>query len=151
MSLDFVKDAAPARIDWKTSPPTMPTAAGSLDSLQDSLASLARKLDAIPYTQLAGDLHRNLVDLDSSLKHVDALVQHLDTGVVPEARNTLADARRAVEDLRKTLGTVDQAVGTQGGNPLGEVSRAAASVKALADYLERHPESLLKGKPEDPK
>jgi paraquat-inducible protein B len=151
VSLDFVKDAAPARIDWKTSPPTMPTAAGSLDSLQDSLASLARKLDAIPYTQLAGDLHSNLVDLDSSLKHVDALVQHLDTGVVPEARNTLADARRAVEDLRKTLGTVDQAVGTQGGNALGEVSRAAASVKALADYLERHPESLLKGKPEDPK
>jgi len=70
---------------------------------------------------------------------------------VPEARNMLADARKAVEDLRKTLGTVDQTVGPQATNALGEVSRAAQSLKALADYLERHPESLLKGKPEDPK
>ena len=151
VSLDFVKDAPAAHIDWKTTPPTMPTAPGGLDSLQDSLASLAKKLDAIPYDQIAGDLRKDLADLDVTLRHVDGLVQHLDTGVVPEAKNTLADARKAVEDLRKTLGTVDQTVGPQATNALGEVSKAAQSLKALADYLERHPESLLKGKPEDPK
>jgi len=151
VSLDFVKDAPAARIDWATAPPTMPTAPGGLDSLQDSLASLAKKLDAIPYDQLAGDLHRDLAQLDVTLKHADDMIQHLDTGVVPEAKNTLADARKAVEDLRKTLGTVDQTVGPQATNALGEVAKAAQSLKALADYLERHPESLLKGKPEDPK
>jgi paraquat-inducible protein B len=151
VALDFVKDVPPARIDWATTPPTLPTAPGSLDSLQDSLASVARKLDAIPYDQLAQDLHRDLGDLDASLKHVDALVQHLDTGVVPEAQKMLADARKAVDDLRKTLGTVDQTVGPQATNALNEVSKAAASLRGLADYLERHPESLLKGKPEDPK
>jgi paraquat-inducible protein B len=31
-----------------------------------------------------------------------------------------------------------------------ELSRAARSVSALVDYLERHPESLLRGKPGDP-
>ena len=151
VSLDFVKDAPAARIDWKTAPPTMPTAPGGLDSLQDTLASLAKKLDAIPYDQLASDLHRDLADLDTSLKHVDDLVQHLDTGVVPEAKATLADARKAVDDLRKTLGTVDQTVGPQATNALSEVTKAAASLNGLADYLKRHPESLLKGKPEDPK
>jgi len=151
VALDFIKDVPPAGIDWHTTPPTMPTAPGSLDSLQDSLASITRKLDAIPYDQLATDLHRDLGDLDASLKHVDSLVQHLDTGVVPEAQQTLADARKAVDDLRKTLGTVDQTVGPQATNALNEVSKAAASLRGLADYLERHPESLLKGKPEDPK
>jgi paraquat-inducible protein B len=29
---------------------------------------------------------------------------------------------------------------------LNEVSRAARSIRVLADYLERHPESLLRGK-----
>ncbi|MFI4978861.1 MAG: hypothetical protein ACHQIO_00785, partial [Nevskiales bacterium] len=29
---------------------------------------------------------------------------------------------------------------------LDEVSRAAASFRALADYLEQHPESLIRGK-----
>ncbi len=151
VSLDFVKDAPPAHIDWTTTPPTMPTAPGGLDSLQDSLASLAKKLDAIPYDQLAADLHKDLADLDVTLKHADDMIQHLDTGVVPEAKSTLADARKAVEDLRKTLGTVDQTVGPQATNALDEVSKAAASLKNLADFLKRHPESLLKGKPEDPK
>jgi paraquat-inducible protein B len=151
VALDFVKNAPPARIDWRTTPPTLPTAPGGLDSLQDSLADLARKLDAIPYDQLADDLHRGLADLDTTLKHVDQMVQHIDGGVVPEAQQTLADARKAVVDLRKTLATVDQAAGPQATQALNEVSRAAASLRSLADYLERHPESLLKGKPEDPK
>jgi paraquat-inducible protein B len=151
VSLDFVKDAPAARIDWHTVPPTMPTAAGGLDDLQASLSSIAKKLDAIPYDQLASDLHKDLTDLDTSLKKVDNLVDHLDTGVVPEAQKTLSDARKAVDDLRKTLGTVDQTVGPQATNTLTELSKAAASIKGLADYLERHPESLLKGKPEDPK
>ena len=151
VSLDFVKAAPAAHIDWTTTPPTMPTAASGLDSLQDTLASIAKKLDAIPYDQLASDLHKDLTDLDTSLKHVDDLVQHLDTGLVPEAKATLADARKAVDDLRKTLGTVDQTVGPQATSALNEVSKAAASLNGLADYLKRHPESLLKGKPEDPK
>ena len=151
VSLDFVKDAPPARIDWSTTPPLMPTAPGGLDDLQASLTSVAKKLDAIPYDQLAKDLHKDLTDLDTSLKHVDDLVQHLDDGVVPEAKSTLADARKAVDDLRKTLATVDQTVGPQATNALDEVAKAAASLKGLADFLKRHPESLLKGKPEDPK
>ena len=151
VSLDFVKDAPVAQIDWKTTPPTMPTAPGGFDDLQASLSSIAKKLDAIPYDQLSKDLHKDLTDLDTTLNHVDGMVQHLDTGVVPEAQKTLADARKAVDDLRKTLGTVDQAVGPQATDALGEVSKAAASLNSLAEYLKRHPESLLKGKPEDPK
>ncbi len=151
VSLDFVKDAPAAHIDWTATPPILPTAPGSLDSLQDSLASVAKKLDAIPYDQLASDLHRSLADLDVTLKHADDLVQHLDAGVVPEAKSTLAEARKAVDDLRKTLATVDQTVGPQATNALNEVTKAAASLNGLADYLKRHPESLLKGKPEDPK
>jgi paraquat-inducible protein B len=151
VSLDYVKNAPVARIDWTTTPPTMPTAPNGLDDLQATLASIARKLDAVPYDQLASDLHKDMTDLDTSLKHVDALVQHLDNGVVPEAQKTLVDAHKAVEDLRKTLGTVDQTVGPQATSTLTELSKAAASIKGLADYLERHPESLLKGKPEDPK
>jgi paraquat-inducible protein B len=36
------------------------------------------------------------------------------------------------------------------GSTLIELSRAARSVSALADYLERHPEALIRGKPKDP-
>lgn len=32
---------------------------------------------------------------------------------------------------------------------LREVSRAAASLRVLTDYLEQHPEALIRGKPEE--
>ena len=53
-------------------------------------------------------------------------------------------------DLRRTLATVDQTMGPGATQTLSDVSRASQSLRALADFLERHPESLLKGKPEDP-
>jgi len=34
-------------------------------------------------------------------------------------------------------------------NTLRDVSRATETVRRLADYLERHPESLLRGKQEE--
>ena len=37
------------------------------------------------------------------------------------------------------------------GDTLLQLSRAAKSLGALADYLERHPEALIRGKPADPK
>ena len=36
--------------------------------------------------------------------------------------------------------------GQQLGSTLQEVSRAARSLRVLADYLERHPEALIRGK-----
>jgi paraquat-inducible protein B len=150
VALDFFPRAPRAAIDWRATPPVMPTVPGSLDSLQDTLMHLASKLDKLPLDTLAEDLHRSLSDIDTSVRHVDTLVQHVDTEVSPEARETLAEARKALVDLRRTLATVDQTMGPGATQTLSDVSRASQSLRALADFLERHPESLLKGKPEDP-
>ena len=69
-----------------------------------------------------------------------------------------------MQDVRKTLNTANQTLGTADRTlaedaplqqdlrqTLREVNRAAASIKVLTDYLERHPESLLRGKPEEKK
>jgi paraquat-inducible protein B len=37
-------------------------------------------------------------------------------------------------------------LGVQLGSTLDEVSRAARGLRILADYLERHPEALIRGK-----
>ena len=43
VGLDFFPKTPPAFIDWKSTPPTMPTVAGSLESLQDSLKKTVSK------------------------------------------------------------------------------------------------------------
>jgi paraquat-inducible protein B len=53
------------------------------------------------------------------------------------------------DDLRKTLAGVDQTlagIDQELPNALREMSGAARSLRSLADYLDRHPEALIKGK-----
>jgi paraquat-inducible protein B len=150
VGLDFFPRAPRATIAWNATPPLMPTVPGSLDSLQDALLHLATKLDKLPLETIAEHMDRSLADLDETVKNANALVQHLDADVTPEAREAIVEARKALVDLRRTLAAIDQTMGPGATKTLGDLSRAAQSLRALADYLERHPESLLKGKPEDP-
>jgi paraquat-inducible protein B len=151
VALDFFPEAPKARMDWQASPPTLPVVPGSLDSLQDSLMRLVKRLDELPVEMLVQDVHRTLGTLEQSLKNVDQLVRHIDSEVPGQAGSALQEARGALADVRRTLGTIDQTAGPQAQQALGEMAKAARSLRTLADYLERHPESLLKGKPEDPK
>ena len=63
----------------------------------------------------------------------------------------------AMKDVRKTLNSAEKTLADDSPlqqdmrQTLQEVTRAAGSLRVLTDYLERHPESLLRGKPEDKK
>ena len=164
IGLDFVAKAPPARIDWSSDPPRFPTVPGSMEQLQKSLMRIAKKIEDLPLQQLAGDAGKTIRSLEVSLKSADQLLKSMDAKLVPEARAVLTEARQSLEDLRKTLGEARNTLG--GANEvlsseapvqmdlretLREVSRAAQSLRVLGDYLEQHPESLIRGKREDRK
>jgi len=65
-------------------------------------------------------------------------------------RSTLATASKALGSADRALSD-DAPLQQDLRQTLREVNRAAASVKVLTDYLERHPESLLRGKAEEKK
>jgi paraquat-inducible protein B len=66
---------------------------------------------------------------------------------------TLASARGTLGRADTLVGNADNLIapdsilGAELGNTLEEVNRAARGLRGLADYLERHPEALLRGKP----
>lgn len=148
IALDFVPGAAKAKINWASVPPVLPTSSGSMGDMQDALVRIARKLEKVPFESIGTDLDKTLRTLDATLRSADKTVSQLDTSVLPEARATL-------EQIRKTLGDAEHAMSTSGPmqldvhDTLKEVSRAAQSLRVLADYLGRHPEALLRGKVKD--
>jgi len=141
VAVDFFPAAAKAKVDWTSNPPELPTVPGNLQGLQDSITSLVAKLNKIPFEGIGGDLRKTLHD-------ADALLKTLDTEVAPEARSTLAAARATLESANGAL-QPDSALLQSTSDTMRELSRTAASLRALADYLERHPEALLRGKTED--
>jgi len=87
-------------------------------------------------------------DLDGTLKNADLLLQQLRTETAPQVTATLKQAQDTLDEVKRML-SPGSSFRQDTGDTLREVSRAARSFRELADYLERHPEALLRGKPRE--
>ena len=130
VAFDFFPDAPPATVDWSQKPVQLPTMPGELQAIEASAVGVIKKLNEIQYKQIGDDLQKAIVELDRTL--VSA------RGAIDSGRGTLDNANKLIEP--------NSVLGAELGNTLQEVSRAARSVRVLADYLERHPEALIRGK-----
>ncbi|MGA7539933.1 MAG: MlaD family protein, partial [Steroidobacteraceae bacterium] len=147
--------AGPMRADGL---PVIPTASGG------GIASVIQRINKVPIEQIAQnalDITQNIKMLTSSPKLKDAIVQ-LDAalrqihGVIakagPQIPPLVKRLRRAAADLQDTAQSARQLMSgtaTQNGlaNTVQEITEAARAVRSLADYLDRHPEALIQGRP----
>ncbi|RDI20054.1 paraquat-inducible protein B [Pseudacidovorax intermedius] len=150
VALDFFPKEKPVKVDTNQDPIQIPTVAGSFDELQEQLQEIATKVNKIPFQEIAGDLRKTLATLDKTLGSAEATVTRINNDVTPEIAAAVKDARKTIDAATRTL-SEDAPVQQDLRATLQELTRAAGSVRVLTDYLERHPESLLRGKPEDKK
>ncbi|MBP5615733.1 MAG: MCE family protein [Alphaproteobacteria bacterium] len=105
----------------------------------------------IPTTLSAiGNLARDIQDLPLKqiIRRFDALLTHLEESM-PGLLQTYTQAGDKLNTyLDKSLPQTNQSL-NQINQTLKDVSQASKSVKNLADYLERHPDSVIKGKKGD--
>jgi paraquat-inducible protein B len=146
VSLDMHHDVPKEKVAWSQQPAIFPTISGSLEDIQDSVGVIAKKLSKVPFDQLSVRLLSAMNSLDQTLKSADQLLHNVDTNLAPQVQATLAEAQAALRNAKELLGQ-DAPLENDLGSTLLQVSRAAKSISALVDYLERHPESLLRGKP----
>jgi len=148
VALDFFPKAPKAKLDWNSKPVELPIMPASLQELQSTLAEIANKLEKVPFEGIGTDLRQTLQSLDRTLQNTDRLVQRVDKDVAPQARAAIEDARRTFAAAERTLAS-DAPLQQDARTALRELTRAAEALRVLADYLDRHPEALLRGKKEE--
>lgn len=148
VDLDVHSDAPAETVWWKEQPAVFPTVSNGLDEIQDSVGGIARKLDKVPFDKISYRLLSTMTTLEQTLKSTDQLMQHVDGTLAPQIQATLVEAQGALKNAKDVLAQ-DAPLQSDLGATLLQLSRAAKSVTALVEYLERHPESLLRGKPGD--
>lgn len=161
VALDFFPKApAVAPLDGEII--EVPTIPNSLDELQTQISTIATKLSKVPFDQIGQDVQKSLATLNKTLISAEKLAQTLNQDIAPEVAAAMKDVRKTLDNADRTLSNVDHTLSNADRTlsddaplqqdlrkTLQELSRAAASVKVLTDYLEQHPESLIRGKAVD--
>ncbi len=148
VALDFFPNAKKAKIDRAKNPPQFPTTPGSLVELQATLDKILKKMDDLPLSEIVAEVRQTVQSLDATLKSADKTIKRVDADIVPEIRAALEEARKTLGAAKQTL-SADAPLQTDLRETLRELSKAAQSLRVLTDYLERHPENLIRGKQED--
>ena len=141
LAADFFPDAPKATVNWASSPPELPAIPGNLQRLQDNVTQLVAKLNTIPFDAIGKNTRETLVNAKT-------LLNDLDTMIVPQAQGTLAAAHAALNSANNAL-QPDSTLQQNATDMIQELSRTATAFRTLADYLERHPEALIRGKQQE--
>lgn len=153
ISLSYFPKAAKVRLDWDRTPPELPTVVSTLPEIEEKIGHIIDRIEKMPLDAIGEDLKKALVTLDETLKDARTTIQKFDKDVTPSLKAALDDARGALGAAEKMLTSTEANLVGPGApgqvelrSAMQEIARAARSLRVLTDYLERHPESLLRGK-----
>ena len=175
VSMVIVPDAPPADVSLQGDEIVLPSVPGGLDSITTGLSDIATKLSRLPLDDIAKNLNdalrgasnvtngpelkQVLTSMAATLTNVQDLVRKTDANLTP-AMKRLPDIAQSLQASVDRAGRLVSSVDTgYGANSefrrdmerlLAQVSDTARSVRLLADYLDQHPEALIRGRSDLP-
>lgn len=160
VNLDFHASDSITPIDYTGTVPRFPAMASKIDRLTSQIQRLLEKADHLPIEQIGqnlleatGDTAQLMKELSSSqltqnlheiLRQTQQLVQQINR-MSPAVQNTLDELNRTLQATHHLLApssTLQQQILQL----TMEWSATGRALRNMAEYLERHPEALLRGK-----
>jgi paraquat-inducible protein B len=152
VAFDYFPRAGPARVDWAARRPQLPVVPSVLPSLEEKLAAILDKVDALPMKETVADARGVMQEARLAFASVHDLAQDVDQKALPGFVATMNNARNALDSAQRMLDGAATLVGEDAPAQrelraaLQEMTRAARAFRALSDSIERHPESVLYGR-----
>lgn len=151
--LDFPRrKVEPASFDAQAALPTMPTVPSAFGALQPQLLRIVQRLSDVRFDEIGQGLQQTLRAADSAIRQLTPEAQK----ALAEVQRTLQQAERALSAAESSLHNIDRNIAgadaplqRNAQQTMDELQRASRALRVLADYLQRHPEALLRGKPGD--
>ena len=124
-----------------------PTTASSVEEFTHSAQTIMDKLAKLPLDKLTEEMNKTLASLQDTSIAATGMLKTAN-GTLATAKDTLGNASGTMKSAQLVLGNLEP--GSTGyyefHKMLQEFTQAARSMKQLTDYLEQHPESLIRGK-----
>lgn len=148
----------------------LPGEGGGMDNVSVALGHIAGKLEKIPFDDIGKNLNETLAsvsntvggqDMQNAIKKLSATMEDVRKLVANADKNlgpTLERLPQIADQLQQAIAGANTALGGGAGygadsdfqrniqRLMTQVSEAARSFRLLADFLDRHPEALLRGR-----
>jgi len=160
VQLDFHPDLPRKSLIMTGKYPEIPAVPATMDQLRRTVTDVMAEIRRLPLDKIAEEILETVEggnrlvnspeaqeavhNLNAALGNVEKLTKGLDQRVnrlTASMDKTLAKVREALE-----VADPNSPAAVNINNALEELSAAARSIRVLADYLEQHPEALVKGK-----
>ncbi len=174
VAIDILPDAPPADVVKEGTYFVLPiTGGGGLADLQAAASTLLNQVNTIPFSQIGQsidgilksvnsatdgpDLKNAVTDLSKALASIQDVAAKLDGGLSPALKQLPAlttELSRTIGNTSKLVQSVNSGYGDNTkfnrdlDRMLAQMNETLRAVKALADLLTRHPEALIKGRPQ---
>jgi paraquat-inducible protein B len=174
VALEFDADAPPAEVSMDGPDYVVPsTEGGGFAGLTASATELLNKVNTMPFAQIGKNLDgilksvndvtqipqmkKALTELAAMVASAQNMVQNLNSGLSPAAKQLpelTAGLQKTLANANKLLLSLDSGYGDNTKfnrdmeRLLVQANDALRSIRALSDLLARHPEALIKGRPE---
>jgi paraquat-inducible protein B len=132
INLDFYPQEPIKLLDLETKYPQIPT-------IPTTMEALSKTLEELPLKEI-------VMKLDNTMDGLQKILN------APGAQNVLPSVDAALKEVEKTLATFQniernsEAMGYDLSVTLKEVNATSRSLRSFVDYLNRHPEALIRGK-----
>ncbi|SIT38351.1 Mammalian cell entry related domain protein [Paraburkholderia ribeironis] len=165
INLDFVKGAPGTTLATANGIPVIPSVASAdLDTTMSKANEVIAKIDDLPIKETGEQVrsiaaHVNALSsspqIRDGLTHIDQAVAQIDRTlqqVSPQIGPLVAQLRETANAADRTVAAANRTLGADASSQndlpaaLRELTDTARSVRALADYLDRHPEALVRGR-----
>ncbi len=167
IALVQVKGTATAALADGGANPRIPSAPGGtdVDDLTAQADQVLTKINRIPIEQIGNDLRQitgrvNKLaaspQIADSLSHLNSTLAEIDqvlSQIQPQMGPLMDKLNEAAGQVSAAATAAHQLLGSEGGADAGnlsqtirELDRAARSIRTLTDFLDRHPEALIRGK-----
>jgi paraquat-inducible protein B len=169
LALKMVPGAQPAVLGPGPIPEIPSTSGSDIEAIMANVGEITDKVKQMPLDAIGAQVHEittnvsrlaSSPELTASLQHLDqslANIQDLSKQAREQIGPVLTEVHHAAREAETTLASAKNLIGntvaaTSGPETAGlphtlyELEQAARSLRELADYLDQHPEALLKGK-----
>jgi paraquat-inducible protein B len=139
VDLNLHDDVPVAHLKQENGYPVIPTIPATIESLKSDIKTVLDRIAAIPFEDIS--------------KEMETMIKEVSEQTVPKINKTIDSADDLLNTTDKTIASMKKnyidsnaQINKKLIKLLDEMTKTSRSVKNLTDYLERHPESLLKGK-----